>query len=654
MAIHVPEHFKLIESICPLCGCGCKLKFIIDEYGNISRSLPAVVDPSMGTECCFKGLISWKGIYRNRILYPYERRENGELRRISWDRALELLLDIFKSYREDRIAFVASGEVTNENNYVIQKFARVVSFTNNIDTCARLCHASTLKALMQTLGIPVMPDYMNDVLNADCILIFGSNPYTNYPTLGIKLLIAKKKGARIVSVQSTVNETSEKLADVIATLEPGSELLFINTLCVELIRRGYINYDVASRIEGWDEFRKAVSTYYPFMVARFCHLDLDVFERIVEEIGKSRRLVIMHGMGVTQTGIGTDIVIGLVDLALIKNAKIISMRGKANIQGAGDMGCSPYEYPTGPISEENRREYENIINASVPEEIGMTLIDFIIRRPVDVLYICGMNPAVSMPYLNRVHKTLSNAITIYHHPFWTKTAEFADIILPLPSLLEMEGTVTNAEGCVRKVNRVVNIVPEAREPIYVFKKVANKLDYGRYFNYSSPRQVFKEICKVQPRYRKINCSKVWQGIDDYADKKPRYKRLIAPSLRPILPRRSIRYPFLLLTARSPYHFCTGDITRNVDELVKIEPKPVLYMNPKDMIALGVKDGDIVKVSSKVGSIKIQVKSNKNIPPGIVMTRYHFESVLVNVLTPPEFDEKSLTPNYKAIPVTITK
>ena len=636
---------KTIRSVCFLCGCGCILSYTVDG-GSILRVRPIVVSPEKGYEGCFKGFVAWKALEKNRITRPYVREESGDLRGVSWSEAFRKLRQVLMDYGNRSVAFIASGEVTNENNYVIQKFARTVVYTNNIDTCARLCHASTLKALTSTLGIPVMPHYIDDLLTADCILIFGSNPYTNYPSLGTKLILAKRRGARIISVQTAMNETSKRLADIVLTLEPGTEFVFVNSLTASLIRRGYVSLEKIRSFERSAEFLKEVLRFTSSLVQRICHVTLEEFDRVVEMIGCSERLAIMHGMGVTQTIAGTETVACLVNLALLKDAKLVSMRGKVNIQGAGDMGCSPHEYPTGPISEETRREYENLIGASVPGVEGLTLVEFLIRRPADVIYICGMNPAVSMPDLESVHRTLRRAFVVYHHPFWTKTAEYADLILPLPALIETEGTITNAEGLVRKVERVASFVPEAMEPLQVFGRLARELGYGRLFDHSSPFDVFREICLVQPRYRVLNPGDVWSTGSAYTDKTPRFKRLHVPRTFSITVRRSTVYPYMLLTTRSPYHFCTGDVTRNVEELVRHEAEALLYMKPCDVSDLGIRDGGLVEVFSKHGSIAIKVRGDGGVPVGIVVTRFHFENVLVNMLTPPDVDVESHTPNYK--------
>ena len=645
-----------IKSVCPLCGCGCKLNYVLDANGDIVKSEPIIRDVKRGYEFCFKGILAWKGIYHNRIDRPYIRLENGELKAISWKEAMDKLIEVFREHRGDSIAFVGSGEITNENNYIIQKFARVVSYTNNIDTCARLCHASTLKALKLTLGIPVMPDYLNDVLDADCILILGSNPYSNYPALGNKILLARRRGAKVISVQTAMNETSQRLADIAITLEPGTELIFVSTLISEIIRRGFVDENDISTIEGWRTFKELhLKEYFVTMAVRLCQVDLSLFDEVVELVGSANHLVIMHGMGITQTGIGTDTVIEIINLAMLKKGKLISMRGKVNIQGAGDIGCSPDECPSGPIDSEARKEYARIIGAEIPEIPGKNIIDFLLTKPVEVIYICGMNPAVSMPHLRKVHEVLENSFVIYHHPFWTKTAEYADLILPLPTLIETEGTITNAEGCVRKVNKVTSVVPEARTPLWLFPRIAKAMGFGRYFDYHSAKEVFEEICLVQPRYRYINVDELWRTKGElYTEKTPKFMRFITikPNLRHI--RRSLDFPFILLTARSPYHFCTGDITRNVEELVRREPDNYVYMNPRDMEELGIEDDDEVEVSSRIGSMRVKAKANPALPLGILVTRFHFEDSLVNILAPPDFDEKSFTPNYKAIPVKISK
>ena len=646
---------RQVTSVCMLCGCGCLLEYTL-EGDSITRAKRVKWDPVSEGKPCHKGLTAWKAYKKDRILYPMKRKDRKGLIRISWREALDELEDIFKSYLEHDIAFIASAETTNENCYVTQKFARVISRTNNIDNCGRVCHAPSIKALEMTYGVTASPGCASDVLKADCILLVGTNPLSNYPScLGARLAMMKGK-ATIISLQTTYDMTSRSIADIFAQLEPGSELIFLNCISAELIREGYVNDDdLVKEYPEWPEIKKhLIENCHSFMVRKFCGVELSVFKKIVKAIGESKNFVASHGMGLTQQVQGTETILSLLNLVNIKKGKIITFRGKVNTQGVGDMGCDPEHYPTGYLGKETRIMYENLIGHPVPSWKGLTLIDFLIEKPVEVVYISGMNPAVSLPALERVHRNLRNSIVIYHYPYMNLTAEFADLILPMPLLIEEEGTITNGEGRIRKVNRVIRPLGESRNQLWLFKELAVRIGKEDYFRYSSPIDVLKEITTVNPAYKEISIPLLWSGKDAWRAKQELFRRLHLVKFRGEFIRRDLRYPFLLRTSRSFFHFCSGDITRRVPNLVRQEPESLLYMNPEDLKSLGISPGERVWVISEEGKLELKAKPDFTVPQGIVVARFHFEKRAINSITPLKYDQLTKTPNYKVVPVRVEK
>ncbi len=645
---------RAVTSVCMLCGCGCLIGYVV-EGGRIVSARGVPEDPVSGGQPCFKGLLCWKALYSGRITKPMKRKDRSGFVEISWSEALSILKDLFTTYIEQDVAFTGSGEITNENNYAIQKFARIITRTNNIDTCARLCHAPTVHAFEKALGIGVAPARVDDLLEADCVFLVGTNPLANYPSgMGRRLSLIRSQ-AKIISVQTTLDITSRSVAHIAVQVELGSELIFINCLEAELIRRGYVDEERLEKIPGWRETRELLlNRYHEFMVKRFCGVRLDVFDEIVEAVGKAKKLVVSHGMGVTQQVQGTDIVLSLVNLAVTKNGFLLPLRGKVNIQGAGDVGCRPDAYPTGPISRESRLRYEELTGYPVPSWHGKKIIDFLIEDPVSLVYVCGMNPAVSLPALNRVYKVLEDVILVYHHPFWTLTAEFADLVLPMPALIETSGTITNCEGRVRVVRRVVEPPGEARPPLWLFHKLAKLMGKERVLPTVEPVEVFSEITKACPAYSELSIVKIYGSGEGWRDKKPKFVRMYPTPFKAELVRRSFEYPFLLRTSRSMFHFCTGDATRRVPELLAREPKPYLYMNPEDMKSMRIEEGEQVKVVSEEASITLEVKPDATVPRGVVVARFHFEEAPINKIIPLRYDSETKTPNYKVIPVRIEK
>ena len=630
-----------IVSTCLYCGCGCKLKYIV-ENNKIKKVLPVNEEISLGKPC-IKGLTINEVYDKNRIKYPCIREnKKKDFEKVSWDYILEYIKDKIENYDSDSIMFVGSGETTNEDNYVLQKFARIVAQTNNLDTCARLCHAPTVHVYKKMFGNPANPGKMDEVYELDLLLIAGTNPFSNYPVLFSRILESKKKGLKIIYVHHVDHEIS-RWADIKIITYPGTEILVFLCWIKYLIESGNYEY-----IPGLHSLYESVKGYDINFVSENAGVDKETLKKSIDMIIESKKFGFMHGMGLTQQIEGTENIMALVSLALLKNGKILSLRGKINVQGAGDMLVNPWIEPS-------MIEYlENKWGCSLPKFRGKSLIEAIFLEPVDFIWISSMNPAMSLPNLNEAHKRFNKMFVVLSHYVYNYTAKFANILLPTPLLIEREGTITNGERRVRYVRKVREVSWDAREEWKIFKELAKLFGKSKYFNYRSPKDIFKEIVNVIPSYKGIDPEEVYSGKDAFADKKMKFKILYPIFIEGVGYKRIKRYEFILTSERFPYHFVTGDLTRQSETLRKLMKEPFLFINPEDAKKIGVKDGDKVIIESKVGREEIKVKITDKVREGVLASCYHFESFLFNKLVPLEFDKETHIPNYKSIPVKVYK
>ena len=612
---------QLIRTLCPFCGVGCSF-FLKVEDGKVIGVESWKDDPVSNGKPCVKGLSSWQMIYADdRIKQPLIR-EGKKLKPASWGEAYEFIYKNLSKLKGEQIAFYGSSPGTNEDNYLLQKFAREILKAKNIDSCARLCHATTCYAFYETFGITAMPSMLEDFEKADCILIIGSNPKITYPVAFDKILKAKKNGAKLICVRDWKDDTS-RLADIYVEISDGTELAFLNGVLDRLIEIGAVNVP--------SELKKILKKYSEQTVVKLCKtkeckLTVHQIKKVASLIAKSKKFVLGFGMNLTQHSYGTQNVLSACNLVLAKKGKIISMRGKANIQGVGDMGC-------------------------VPRIGGDTFISSVFVQPVKALYIMESNPAQSLPDLNKVHKSFKKMFVILHTTFPNKTMEFADVVLPSCSWAERDGTFTSAESRIRYLNKTI-------EPLYGskpnWKILCGLVGYfGAKWDYGGPDDIFSEIRYNIAGYKKINLNKLKRGGSEFVFRPVKYKKFHLVEFYDAEQRTNTRYPFVMSTERVQYQFCTGEMSKRTN-LNKLAPEAKCLIGIKDAKRLSIKNGDLVKIKSKVGAVKIKAEVSKYIPSGLIVAPFHFEDVLINKAVPLEFGPIVEEPNLKRIAVRIEK
>lgn len=622
------------------------------EQGRVTKMLPDRTDPVSKGAPCSKGLTISEVAYKNRVTTPMIRRsKGGDLKPATWEEAYGVITDRVKGLDGRDILFVPSGKASNEDAYVMQKFARVALRSNNVDgCCSRLCHVNTIAGLKQTFGIDGSPAKFDDIATRDCILILGSNPASNHPVLFREVLRTRKRGTKLISVVSVPNETS-RVADLVAEIEPDTEVAFINCLIREVIDRKGVD-PLARSITGFEQLAMTVSKYTCERVCRICRIQRDAFYKIAEAVVSSRDFGIIHGMGLTQSRNGLANVYALLNLLTIKNGELLSNRGEINVQGVGDMGCSPAGIIPSPVMNDL---LEQKWGASLSQEMGLNMIQALFLTPVKALFLCDVNIAVSLPDLDRLHRNLRDMFVVLLHHHRNATMDFADVVLPIPMLFESTGSVTTGERRVRFVRKVADPIGNAKPPWLIFKELARSLGHGDSFEYGSAREIMQEVVSIVDPFRKVNVNKLYEGEDQWPAKEPLFRRYMPVDFEGTAYSRSENYRFVLVTVRSPLHFLHDDLTSQATTLMHggqyIE---FCYLNRDDARSIGVVDGDLVKITSPSGSIAVGARADPAQKKGIVKLFIHSERLMVNRLVPLEYTSGTFTPNYKAIPVNVVK
>jgi len=626
-----------VKSICPYCGCGCSM-YIVVEDGIAKAIKPDNSDPVSSGLLCLRGFTAHEMVYSGRIRTPLVRRE-GDLVQSTFKEAYRVISEKLSGIDGERIAVTGNPHATNESNYVIQKFARAALRTNNIDTCARLCHAASCFSLTHTLGVSVMPHTLAELEQSDCILFVGTNPRSNYPAAFHRILMAKRNGAHIISIQPIFNSASQ-FATTFIKVNSGTHIYLINTILREIIKRGF---EVDRGADNFSELVSVLEENTPERARDVCGCDREKLEEAIEAVGGSQRFSILYGMGMTQHSYGTHNALSCINLAMAKRGKVFPMRGRSNVQGAPDMGCDPSF--TDNLTEDDKIRIEESWNMPLPKGIGRGITETAYDEDTCAFLLFGMNPAQSLPESGRVWRKLQDSFVVVVNSHFNKTCEFADVILPSCVWAEEEGTYTNAEGRVRRIHKALE--PEGKPEWVMLCELSAYFGYD--MHYSHIGEIQEEIRKIIPAYRDV--SFIEEG---FREKETRYRMYFPVQFRVVEDRRSPQFPFLLTTARSPVHFCTGEFSRNSRRLNKMEDVCMASLNPADAEEIGIGEGDTIRIVSSAGSIEVKARITAHVSRGTVVIPYHFSEVPVNSLIPLKLDPLTGTPNYKTVAVRVEK
>lgn len=674
-----------VLTTCIYCGCGCGL-YLVSDGKKLTGAYPSKNHPVSRGALCVKG---WNchefSNDLNRLTTPLIKK-NGKFVQASWDEALSLIVEKFKGYTDsygpEALAFLSSAKTTNEENYLMMKLARAVFKTNNVDHCARLCHASTVVGLAATFGSGAMTNSINEFEDAELILITGSDTTAQHPLIGSRIINAvKDRGAKLIVIDPREIELA-KYALIHARQRNGTDVAWVNGLINVIISENlYDKKFVEERTEGFETLKEAVKEYTPEYVEEITSIPKEKLIEIARIYAKAHRAMIVYSMGITQHTTGVDNVKSLANLAMVtghigfSSTGVNPLRGQNNVQGSCDVGALPnlfsgYQAVT---DETIRKKFAASWGVpELPAKPGLTVTEIMTaigKGAIKGLYIMGENPVISDPDSNHVRKCLSQAeFIVVQDIFLTDTAEYADVVLPSSSFAEKDGTFTNTERRVERIRKAIEPPGQARADWQILCDIAKKMGYNG-MNYNHPSEVMSEIAALTPIYAGIS----YDRLDPYGiqwpcpaathpgtpvlhkEKFTKGKGTFMP--RPYIPpaeQTDAEYNFVLSTGRVYWHWHTRTMTNRTSTLERESPEAFVEINIDDAKELGVRENQLVKVTSRRGSISLKARPGNRVVKGSLFIPFHFREAAANVLTILAVDPVAKIPEYKVCAVKLEK
>jgi len=667
-----------VKTICPYCGVGCGiyLGLYYDQIANVRGDRE---NPASKGRLCVKGrfgIVDFVNSF-DRLDSPMIKK-NGELVRASWDEALDFVASKLTEYKGDSFAAVASAKCTNEENYLLQKFTRAVMKTNNIDHCARLCHAPTLVGLSNAFGSGAMTNSIEEIEGAGCILAIGTNTTETHPVIGLQIRKASSKETKLIVANPRKIDLC-KNADGWLQHNPGTDVALLCGMAKVILDEGLHDKDfIQNKCENFEAFKESLSAFELDNVEKITGIPKNEIIKAAKMYAENSPATILFAMGITQHSHGTDNVQAIANLAMLtgnigkKSSGVNPLRGHNNVQGACDLGALPdfYSGYQKVRDESIRKKFEDAWGVTLPKYPGLTLVEMMKEcgNSIKAMYIMGENPMLSEPDLNSVKESLEKLdFLVVQDIFMTETAELADVVLPATSFAEKDGTFTNTERRVQRVRKAMEPIGQSKPDWRIITELANKM--GANFNYSSPNEIMDEIAGLTPLLGGINYDRLEKGgiqwpcpdkdhpgtpilhIENFARGKGRFEAL---QFKPPKEQPDDEYPLILTTGRILYHFHTGTMTRKVSGLNELSKEERVEINPEDAKKKGIEDGDPVRIKSRRGEVVARAKITDESPKGVVFMTFHFAESPANALTNPVLDESSKIPELKVCAVDIEK
>ncbi|MHB8120279.1 MAG: formate dehydrogenase subunit alpha [Methanothrix sp.] len=671
---------KTVATVCPYCGVGCRI-----EVGVLDNRLVRVRGkrdclPNNG-QLCVKGRFGLGFVESPERLTVPLIRKNDKLVPSTWEEALDLVAGKLNGYKGDSFAFLSSAKCSNEENYLAQKFVRLVMQTNNVDHCARLCHASTVSALALAFGSGAMTNSISELADAGCIFIIGSNTSEQHPVIALKIKEAKRKGARIIVANPRWIDLC-RIADVWLRQTPGTDVPLVLEMCRIILEEKLMDEDfISQRTEGFPEFKASLLNLSASDAVRITGVKSELIRDAARLYVRGNPSSIIYAMGITQHSHGVDNIFTLANLAMMTgnigkpSSGINPLRGQNNVQGSCDMGALPnllpaYQAVTNP---DLRKKFELAWGAALPEKPGLTvveLMDAAYEGKIRAMYIMGENPVVSDPDSSHVVEALKALeFLVVQDIFLSETAALADVVLPAAASLEKDGTFTNTERRVQRIRKALDPVGESMPDWMILDALAARMGWESQFSYGDPGQIMSEVAKLAPSYGGISyerldgnglqwpCPNMEHPGTQYLHK-GQFTRGLGKfnvvDYRPSMELPDEEYPFILTTGRVLCQYHTGTMTRKVGDLNILRGEELVEMNPQDALTLGIEDGELIEVASRRGRVRAKAKTTEKSPAGVVFMTFHFSETPTNVLTNPALDPIAKIPELKVCAVKLNK
>ena len=683
---------RQVDSVCPYCGVGCQLTLHVKDEKIVSVS--GRKGPANQGRLCVKGRYGFDYIHHpDRLTTPLIRREDvptsadmafdpanplTHFREASWEEALELAATGFQRIKDRdgsaALAGFGSAKGTNEEAYLVQKFVRTAFGTNNVDHCTRLCHASSVAALLENIGSGAVTASFSQCQYSDAIIVIGANPTVNHPVAASFIKNAAQSGAKLYILDPR-GQALDRYAEASLNFTPGSDVALLNAMIHVIISEALYDKDyLDNHTEGFDALKQATAATTPEAMSAVCGIDPDVIRQVARGFASAKAGMIFWGMGVSQHTHGTDNARSLISLALLtgnvgkQGAGLHPLRGQNNVQGASDAGLIPMFLPDykSVTDADIRKQYHSVWGHEIDPEKGLTVVeitDAAYYRQIKGIYVMGENPAMSDPDQTHAREALCRLEhLVVQDIFLTETAAYADIILPASAFAEKTGTVTNTDRRVQLGRAALSPPGDARQDWWIIQQLANKMGMG--WQYAHPKDIFAEMRIVMPSLTGIT----WQRLeaedavtypcdDEQSDGRdiifndgfptPSGKGRMTPAS--ILPPDEVpdeEYPLILSTGRLLEHWHTGSMTRRSEALDQIEPVAEIHLSRDDIDSYQLETGKMVTIETRRGEIEVAVRIDPNLPKGMMFMPFCFSEAPANMLTNPALDPFGKIPELK--------
>jgi formate dehydrogenase major subunit len=685
------DYDREVQSVCPYCGVGCQLSFKIKD--DKIKYVEGVNGPANENRLCVKGRFGFDYVHHDhRLTTPLIRRDDApakglnvdpsnpwtHFRKASWDEALDIAAKGFAAHRDisgRRVAGFGSAKCSNEEAYLFQKFIRQGFGHNNVDHCTRLCHASSVAALLENVGSAAVTATFNEIENADVAIVIGANPTENHPVAATYFKQFAKRGGKLI-VMDPRGQGLKRHATHMLQFRPGADVSMLNAIMHVIVEEGlYDQQYIDSFTENWDAMKAHLKGFAPEKMADFCGIDAETLRAVARDFAGAKAAMIFWGMGVSQHIHGTDNSRCLISLALMcgqvgrPGTGLHPLRGQNNVQGASDAGLIPMFLPDyQSVTDEGVRSAFGEIwqQDCVAPEKGLTvteIMDAIHAGDISSMYILGENPAMSDPDAGHARDALAKLEhLVVQDIFLTETANYADVILPASAWAEKTGTVTNTNRQVQMGRPAVAPPGDAREDWWITVELARRIALD--WTYTHPREVFAEMKQSMKSldnitwdrlaaenvvtYPSLNESDPGQAIV-FGDGFPRQEgraRFTPADIIPPAETPDSDYPMIITTGRQLEHWHTGSMTRRATVLDAVEPQANASMHPRTLRRLGVEAGDMVTIETRRGSIDIMARADRAVAEDMVFVPFAYVEAAANILTNPVVDPYGKIPEFK--------
>jgi formate dehydrogenase major subunit len=689
---------KDVASVCPFCGVGCQLSYKIED--NKIKHVEGRDGPANENRLCVKGRFGFDYIHSpERLTTALIRKEGApkglnidpanpytHFRKASLEEALELAAEgmakTASAHGNEAVAGFGSAKCSNEEAYLFQKLIRERFGHNHVDHCTRLCHASSVAALMEGIGSGAVTATFNEALNSDLIVLIGSNPTSNHPVAATYFKQAVKNGAKMMIMDPRAQQLTNH-ADYFLQFRPGSDVHLLNAMLNVIITEElYDKQFIQGRTDNYEAVAKHVENFTPEVMSKLCGIEPDAIRNAARAYAKAERAIIFWGMGVSQHVHGTDNVRCLISLAMITGqigrpgTGLHPLRGQNNVQGASDAGLIPMVLPDYQHVDDEavREKYEAAWGFPINPTPGLTVVeimDAITKQDIRSMYILGENPAMSDPDVEHARAALAKLDhLVVQDIFLTETAMYADVVLPATAWPEKDGTVTNTNRQVQMGRKAVEAPGDALNDWELIQSIAKRL--GLNWSYTHPKEIYTEMASLMPSLDNITWDRLMdENAVTYPSDGPDHPghavvfgdRFPTETGRAnLVPTQSSdpneqpddTYPFILTTGRQLEHWHTGAMTRRSKVLDAIEPSPTASINPETLSNLNISPGDMVEVETRRGKIQLTARVDKGMQKDVIFIPFAYVEAAANILTNPQLDPVGKIPEFKYCAAKICK